>query len=354
MKKFLIFLVLLTEVNIIYSSGIGKAALPLLSVSSFARAEGMGGAFGAIEGGIDSALYNPAGISGVKNILLSFSMQNWIGNMNNTQMGGLYPMKFIGNFSFIISFWGMSDKIIAYDESGLKLDKDIDVNNLFIILSYGRNLSEKLKVGCNLKYINENLVDRKYNNFALDIGLNYIFFEPMGLNLGSTIQNLGNKVNGDIMPVNYKLSASYLIKFKKITIGIENIILGFDFNLPAGAKINYALGSEFNFLNINEIKPAFRFGIKLPFDTGGVSWLSFGAGLNWKNLILDYCLSPYTGISEYVNRITISYKFEGVKEKKVEAKEEKKEIEEFKKEEKLEKQKEEKKKDEFEKEFDEF
>lgn len=348
MKKFLIFLVyLLLFSNILYSD-VGKSAVPLVSISSFAKAEGMAGAFGAMFGDIDSVYYNPAGISPANKISLSFSMQNWLGDMNNMQIGVLYPIKSMGTTSILISYWELADPILGYDETGRATGNNIDVNNLFIILSYGKTLLKSLSIGFNLKYINEKISDSKDNIFALDIGLNYNFPGLEGLNLGVVVQNIGSKIGGDILPLNFKISSAYDVKLKKITAGIEDINWGVDFNLPYGSKINFAVGSEINFIRINqEVKPALRLGIKLPADIGGLSLLSFGAGLNWKNFNFDYCLNPNTGISEYVNKVSITYKFDTTVKEKEEKKEKTKEIR------KEEKPKEENK-EKFEKELEEF
>jgi len=302
---FLIFISIFIFSSLLYSIEEGGGGFSLSAISPFAKAEGMGGAFGAMRGVSDSVFFNPAGLCGFYYPEFSFSYQNWIADMENFQAGVVYPKENLGIFSLLINYWGLFDELPAYDESGEKTGENFSVNNLFMIISYAKMVPDtQFSLGVNLKYLEADLFVKKYNSVALDLGALYDYNK--NINLAVAYQNLGTTIAGSSLYQNLKLSASYVYFFN--LKNIESLTGNIDLNYSPYSKISYPLGMELNFnRGLYHFTPCLRVGYNNLSELGGLSNLSFGMGLVKDNIIIDYSLTPYPLLKQYVNKITFKY-----------------------------------------------
>lgn len=195
-KNIFIF-VLLASVLILPQSKVGTTAANFLTIPIGARASGMGSAYVAVANDVTSAFWNPAGLATLKRNELNVSYSEWLVNTKHNWVA--FGMK-LGSFDAIaISFNQMdfgNEEITTADQPN-GTGQYWSANDLAITLSYAHNLTDRLSVGGNFKYITQNIYNETATAFALDVGLLF-YTQVNGLKLGMNISNFGTemKLNG--------------------------------------------------------------------------------------------------------------------------------------------------------------
>ncbi len=191
-KKVFTF-VLLTQVSILPQSKVGTTAANFLTIPIGARASGMGGAYVAVTNDVTAAFWNPAGLAMLEKNELNVSYSEWLVNTKHNWVA--FGMK-LGEFdAFAISFnqldFGNEEITTADQPNGT--GEFWSADDLAITLSYARNLTDRLSVGGNFKYITQNIYNESATAFALDVGLLF-YTQIKGLKLGMNISNFGNEM----------------------------------------------------------------------------------------------------------------------------------------------------------------
>jgi hypothetical protein len=243
-----------------------------------ARPQGMGGAFVALSDDANAVFWNPAGLSLINRGEATFMHWNFkeISQLMVDYLSMAYPLpKGTIGFSWI--------RQGAELEEGPLINKSMMTENSFL-LSYGLHLTSKLSVGLSL---NRLLIDSRIGNgggFSFEFGGMLKMFENYDWTFAAVAKNIvGNMKNESLHP-SYLLGTAYQFSSQN---KMHNIAMALDLHTyedidgKEGLTLNYAGGIEY-LLRLDNYTVALRAG-------GGRKNYSYGFGLGWDFLSLDYC-----------------------------------------------------------------
>lgn len=179
--------------------------------------------------------------------------------------------------------------------------------------SYGTRILPDLSVGASLKYVRIQLApdDKRGNGSTFGLDLAALYRVPAAkLNLGVNVQNLGPSVTfineDDASPLsrNLKVGASW-DAYNRGQIGVA-LVGDFNQSLVTDPFRTYNGGFEVKVAD----QIAGRFGYYSD-PLGDIRDITFGLGINWKGITLDYGSIPQARNSglDNVQKITVGYRF---------------------------------------------
>jgi hypothetical protein len=184
-------------------------------------------------------------------------------------------------------------------------------NEISPALYYGTQIFPDFSVGAAVKYVRVNLAPSSYQGqgatFGFDLAALYKI-PAARLNFGVNVQNLGPSLafisedKADPLSRNLKVGAAWV----PFTNKDVNVTLIGDFNqsLVTTEFRTYNTGAEVAFIQ----KLAGRVGWVAD-PTGDISGLSYGLGVSFNNLSLDWGSMPQARTLPTVTRITLGYRF---------------------------------------------
>lgn len=178
-------------------------------------------------------------------------------------------------------------------------------------LYYGTQLLPDLSVGAAVKYVRVQLAPSSYqgigSTFGFDLGGLYRI-PAARLDFGLNLQNMGPKLafidedKADPLSRNLKMGVAWVpYTSKDFTF---TAITDFNQSLVNSEFRTYNYGAELAFIN----QLAGRIGWVAD-PTGDISGLSYGLGVSWNNLTLDWGSMPQARTLPSVTRITLGYRF---------------------------------------------
>ena len=258
-----------------------------------ARASAMGGAFTAVDGGLDSVSYNPAGLSGAAGPALMADYTLGVAGDNFSFAGYAQPLPF-GTLALGFTYFDAgSIHLILSDgtDQNVSAERDMAASaGLSVPLAAG------VTAGVLLRGFRGELAQQATaRGYSADAGL--VWHSPIeGLNLGAAIQNAGPdvkyEVQGDPLPLTARFGVSYDLRtsqsspeaaphFARFLMTADAVKVkdetasggaGLEMDMPMGASAGMAL----------------RLGYVLG---GGPSSITAGVGLRQGRLCLDYALA---------------------------------------------------------------
>ena len=303
---------------------VATSAANWLKIDNGVRGISMGGSQVASGRGMTGAHYNPASISFIGASEFFYSKSNYLADIShNTLAYGtrLSPTDYFGLHLFYLHSGDMKVTTEAKPDG---TGETFNVQDLSLRLIYGRQLTDRLRIGGALKYIRENIFTAHMQSFVFDLGSNFdtgIY----GLILGMSVSNFGPDVqfHGEGLEIVVADTTARDSKLSKITkkfsvpltfrLGIQKDVFGGDdestsrLTVSADAinPIDYTvyggIGLEYSWRDIAFI----RGGTKLFHDTAG---LSMGGGLKWSIFEIDYAYVNY-GVLEETHQFGLSVIF---------------------------------------------
>jgi len=303
---------------------VGTSAANWLKVESGTRGIAMGGSQVASGRGISGAYYNPASIAFIDASEVYYSKSNYLVDITHNTIGygtKLTPTDYFGLHLFYLDSGNMEVTTVASPNGTGEMFSVLDIS---LRLIYGKQLTDRLRLGASIKYIREKIYTTQMQSFVFDLGSNFntgIY----GLQLGMSVSNFGPDVQftGEGLDKVVPDSTAISGKLSKITqkfsvplvfrLGIQKYLIGEDeesinrLNVSADAinPIDYmvygGIGAEYSWNNMAYI----RGGTKLFHDTAG---MSLGGGLKWNMFEVDYAYVNY-GILKETHQFGISLNF---------------------------------------------
>ena len=324
--------IFMDEENVDEVTKVGTAAANWLKLETNPRAIGMGGAFTSIGAGVLGVPYNPASIAFVKNQEGFLSKTNYVAGISYQVLGygrNLSGIDFIGLHAFFLDSGDMNVTTAEYPDG---TGEQYSVKAMCIRASFGKRITNRLRVGVTGKYIREEIYTTFMQSFALDVGSNFktgIF----GFNLGMSISNLGPEVkfSGDglefpcdepdapsescqkivdtfVLPLTFRLGLSNEImgpESKMLGSRDHKLMLSVDAINPIDYTLYGAVGMEYNYIDVFYL----RGGTHVGHDTA--DW-SAGAGLKLEigdyTFGVDYAYVNY-GILNYTHQFGLNFEF---------------------------------------------
>ena len=303
---------------------VATSAANWLKIDSGIRGIGLGGAQVASGSGIVGLHYNPASIAFINSSELFYSKTYYFAEISHNALAygtRLSPTDYFGLYLFYLDSGKMD---VTSEGSPDGTGEQFSVLNLSLRLAYGRQLTDRLRIGGALKYIREEIFTAYMQSFVFDLGSNFdtgIY----GFILGMSVSNFGPDVqfSGEGLEVVVSDTTARDGKLSKITkefsvpltfrLGLKKDVLGgkedsmnrLSFFADAINPIDYTMyggiGLEYSWRDIAFL----RSGTKLFHDTSG---LSIGGGLKWGFIAVDYAYVNY-GILNETHQFGINLEF---------------------------------------------
>jgi len=310
---------------------LGLAVLAALGIASSALAQGTGRSLdiqpGARQNGLGAAgvalgddvtgvtWWNPAGLGFVERSAVELTYAQLVPGLatdvNYNYLSYVRPVEGWGAFGFGLVFlsYGTSE---GADEQGTSTGT-FGSNEFSPALYFGTRVLPDLSVGLSLKYIRIQLAPSSFQGIGSTFGLDIagLYRIPSAkLNFGLNVQNLGpsvtfiNEDQASPLSRNIKAGAAW----EAWNQGAFGVLLVEDFNQSL-------VTNKFRTYNHGlEVRVADQIAGRVGWYSdplGDISDLTFGIGLNWKSLALDFGSIPQAKNSglDYVKKITLGYRF---------------------------------------------
>ncbi|MDE2039401.1 MAG: PorV/PorQ family protein [Elusimicrobia bacterium] len=258
-----------------------------------ARAEAMGGAFSAVEGGLDSLTYNPAGLARLSRPELRFDYTHGIVDDS---------FGFLG-YARRLSAFTLAGGAAYYDAGTIDLNLSDGTKgrrkaeqDWLGLLSAAVALPARLSAAATLKYYHFSLAQAaSASGLAFDAGLRWATPLP-GLSAGAALQNLGSAVKfeqqGDPLPRTERAGLAYSIGRRSpdpeqdADVGFDRFLLTGDVVSVLDQPLAAASGLEMRVPLGGSDYAALRFGYLFNSSDS----FSMGIGIREGRYVFDYAL----------------------------------------------------------------
>ncbi len=289
----------------------GTSGAAFLEIGVGSRPLGMGEAFTAMTGDINSIYYNPAGLGTVRYPTLSIMHQELILDSRFENISAAIPVYdgFLGISNSL--FWVPSFERI--DIEGNETGR-VQFYNASGNLAYGISLGF-LEVGLGMKYVYQKIDTLSIHSGALDAGIlkRLYMFSPFdaptrNFSVGLSLQNFGTKALDSPLPRTIRLGTAYM-PTKWLTLSMDLVesaisasdLYDFTYGFEESFRIN--TGVEFSYLELISLRGGWRFN-----DAGTYS---MGMGFNYQvkdvNFNVDASYAD-SGVFAPVYSFTVSFK----------------------------------------------
>ena len=314
-------------------SRVATSAANWLKIETGTRAIGMSGAFTSVDGGIAGIPYNPASLTFVKNQEGFLSTTDYFAGITHNVLGYASNMSggdFASMHVFFLDSGSMPVTTVSYNTVE-GTGETFSFTGLCLRATYGRIVTNRLRIGFTGKFIREQIYTTYMQSFAFDIG-SHFDTGLYGFKLGMSISNLGPeaKYEGEGLEFDcegetpsgicqqttepFRLPMTFRIGFSNMIAGPESELFkmknhSFMVSMDAINPIDYILygsvGMEYSFRDMFFL----RAGTHFEHDTA--EW-SVGAGLamdirNYR-FGMDYAYVNY-GVLDYTHQFGLNFEF---------------------------------------------
>ncbi|MBH10927.1 MAG: hypothetical protein CMG74_11370 [Candidatus Marinimicrobia bacterium] len=318
-----------------YSSEIynrGSSSSAFLEIGVGARATALGNAYTAVSDDPTTMFWNPAGLSWVDGLQISFNHADWLASTDFENVSLAVPIKVNHTLGIYFTYLNyVQDQKVRTITQPEGTGEYYAASDFSLGTTYSGKLGKRFSFGFTWKYIRQEIWHEIADGYALDVGIHYKT-KYDGLVLGSSISNFGSemRLNGrdltrayDADQLNYSNDKlNVLLKtesfplpliirsglsYSKVFSSKSSILLLMDLLHPTNDSESINLGFECTILDII----ALRTGYHSLFNTETVAGATFGIGIkSSKNIFLpfdlDYSYSDW-GILQMVHRFSIGF-----------------------------------------------
>ena len=291
---------------------VGTTGAQFLELGAGARAEGMGGAYGAVVDDADSIYWNPAGLARIQGHSASFMAETLPAGINYEYMGYGQSLGKMGAFGAGIQYLTQPG-IDQTDVSGTPTGSTFHPSDLAASVGYGYMIhNEDLGIfdgasfGATVKYV-QSTITRTADTFALDVGFVSapfsVFDRDVRLSYGA--QNLGGQLKfqaaSDPLPQNLRFGTSMGLT--------DDWLLALDLDEPVNNQPYAALGTEYR-IDFDGGQFALRGGLNSRSigQAGSFDGLTLGLGAKFHDIGFDYAFAPL-GVLGMTNYLSLNYSF---------------------------------------------
>jgi hypothetical protein len=302
-----------------FAQGTGRS----LDIQPGARENGMGAAGVALaDDATGITWWNPAGLGFAEKAAVQLTYAQLVPGLATDVSYNYFtyvqPLEGWGAFGIGIVFldYGSSMEVDANNvEKGL-----FGSNEFSPALYYGTRLLPDLSVGASLKYIRIQLAPSDLSGvgttFGMDLAALYRI-SPARLRLGVNVQNMGPSV-------------TFIAEDKSSPLS-RNVKSGFAWDAISSGGLTSTLAGDFNQSLVTSRFRTYHGGIEVKYSTdaskggggiglagrfgyysdpsGEIKNLTYGLGLNWGRLTLDFGSVPQATTLPYVDKLSLGYRF---------------------------------------------
>jgi len=277
-----------------------------LKLTGNARSAGMGDAYSAVGNDLASVFYNAAGITQIERYAVTASYMKWIvgSKMGTFALGAKTNMAtFAVNFAYFNT--DEFEETTSSQPGGT--GRMVTLGDMAAGITIAKQVTDKLSVGGNLRWVQEDLDLQSYSSIDLDFGT--LFYTGYrSTRLGMALRNLGG--DKDVIgqkarfPMVFNLSGAAEVYGNlgdpfSMTVAVEQMFFTDGLN-------RYHFGVEAWVQNM----VALRGGFKTGYDSE--SW-TLGAGLKQtlseQTVMVDFSYSKAEAFDEYPIRLSVGLAF---------------------------------------------
>lgn len=320
-----IFFILILTAAIFSNVKVGTAVYRWAEIETGARAIGMAGSQAASGNGVYAIPYNPASLGFINGTEIYISKASYLaGTSHNTIAFGsqLTPSDYVGVHLYYFDSGEMQE---TTEIDGGVTGQGFKFTGFVTRLTYTKQLTDRLKLGGNFKYIREETTsaDLSMSSVAFDIGSNFdtgIYGMVLGMcisNLGPDARYMGTGLDVPGADDQQNKTEPFPIPLT-FRVGLMNNIVGSDDNsvfvipdhrftvsMDATNPLDYQLGGSIGMeYSWNEMF-FMRGGYHLNHDTAG---LSAGFGMLYNGIALDFGWADYA-ILENTWQLGLSFNY---------------------------------------------
>ncbi|OVE79681.1 hypothetical protein BVY01_01765 [bacterium I07] len=311
-------------------NNVGTAGWQFLHYPTNARSAAMGGIITALGyGNAASAMTNPASTADVESFDLAFSHMDWVADIGFQTVAAVKNLGSWGviGVNFVYVDYGemvRTENLETFDILGnslgiLPVFDDLGTftaSDMAIGLSYSRQITNKLQVGGNLRYLEERLDDAVTHNWALDIGTLYYTgiktfrISMLGKSFGPDADFASFDERIGVQPVHVKMPMLFALGGAMEILEGQNgsphrLTLAAEYTHPNDGSDKVNLGTEYALMDMFFLRAGYRFN----YDVEG---MTFGAGLNYGmggiNLKINYAYLD-VGLFNQLHMFTVGMSF---------------------------------------------
>ena len=316
--------------NVDVVTKVATAAANWLKLETGTRAIGMSGAYTAAGDDVSGIPYNPASVSFVKGQEGFLSTTQYVAGITYNVLGyatNMSGVDYAGIHLFFLDSGSMDVTNEFYPDG---TGETFSMTGLCARGTYGRRVTNRLRIGFTGKYIREQIYTTSMQSFAFDIG-SHFDTGLYGFVLGMSISNIGPEVKyeGDGLEIEceesptgycqqiaeaFSLPMTFRIGFANHIVGPESefikskdhtFLISIDAINPIDFILHGAMGVEYGFADMFFLRGGTHFG----HDTADIS---LGAGFQINSdvfsLGLDYAYVNY-GILDYTHQFGLNFRF---------------------------------------------
>jgi hypothetical protein len=313
-KKLIVAAILLWQFQALAQNpNLGTSGAQFLKIPVGARAAAMGGAYIGICQDAASVFWNPAGIAKVKTHAMHFSHSKWFDTFDVNAASYVYNAGNFGVIAASVMMLSVDDMEVTTEFSPNGTGRYFNAQDVALAVSYGRNLTDRFRVGLTARYIQQRIWNETAGGIAFDVGTQYqLSFRNLVIAMSMT--NFGPDMRFDGADLSVKWDQDRNFPNRLVPTRLETeayaLPLNFEFGLamdlfrmqyvhaiiavdavhPNDNRERIHLGSEITFLD----RLSLRGGYKLNHDDElynlGFGLTAFIAGVP---LHLDYGYSVY-------------------------------------------------------------
>ena len=283
----------------------GSAGLQFLKIGVGGRESAMGEAFTSLSDDVNAVFWNVAGIGFVTDPQLTFSHTNWLVESTHDAFAVAIPMK-----SFVIGLSAISFKIKEFEETTVLEPNGtgnmVGAGDYLVGLSLARRFTDKLTIGLQIKYVQEVLDNRSFENMLFDIGTIY-HTGFRDLKLAFALQHFGpDMVLAEQQfrtPLLFRVGASDKI----VASDFHRLVASIELVHPTDASEWINTGVEYTFMNILALRGGYQANDKEQRLTTGFGIIVPEIGKIKTNV--DYAYGSFGDIFGATHRLTIGLSF---------------------------------------------
>ena len=285
-----------------------KYAGEFLEIGADARAQAMGGAFTAVQGGVSSSYYNPAGIINIQGTQISFMhTQQMIASVNYDFLAGGFKQKDKRVIVLSLVRLGIDNikdsrnaQRIISQTGDWNLDwsriEDFNASDYIFTISAAQKWRESWTWGANLKLIRRNLADYNANGIGIDLGIQKQLFKNalIGLNLRNITTTLisWNTGEKELVTPSIYLGGGYIwgiSRFNSTFYPVFDLI----FRAENRNKSTTANLGRFSFDYAAGLEYAYHQVLFLRGGIDEIERLNLGIGIQIPHIRIDYTFTNY-------------------------------------------------------------
>jgi len=289
---------------------VGTSGAVFLKIGSGARPSSLGDAYTSVSGDVNSLFHNPAGLSSAKNFEFTAQYGTYFQSILHNALAFSYRLSDKAGVIGVGVINLSVDKIDKRTSDTAIPDTTFSAGDYAYIISYARQLWEKVSLGVNAKYIYSKIDDKTAGAFAGDIG---VIAQPTvftkSISVGIAAQNLGQEIKFDTEsdPLPFTIKAGISSRFIN-----EKLLISLDTIAPRDNSISFAVGAEYTQPVASVLNVSARAGYRTSSNEEkleGLAGLTAGAGIVFKGQYLfDFAWIPY-GILGDTFRYSLSVRF---------------------------------------------